>query len=188
MGLVVSIDDAGLGQHEEGTVVEALDATGRTHFDPDTSDDWEIHARLFDSRGTGLGNDFQVNQTYVDKQQLPDVAGDPRGQFMVTLSSIGSYGSGTDDNSWSVHFRRIHSDGVFASGQTQINNYTANGQVDPAVGFGPGCKILIAWESESWFNINGSVVVGQRYDSALFCDDFEGGDLSRWSSVAGAVP
>lgn len=157
-------------------------------MDPNTSDDWEIHARRFNSAAVGQGDDFQVNQTYVDKQQHPDVEADPKGEFMVTWNSIGSYGSGSDESDWSVHFRRINTDGGFASAQTQINTYTQNGQEFPAVGFGDGCKILIAWGSEGWTGINGSVIVGQRFGSALFCDDFESGDLSRWSSAVGVVP
>ena len=157
--------------------------------EPTTNDRWEINARLFGSNATPKGNDFQINQAYVEDQRNPDVAGDPKGEFMVTWQSEGSYGSGGDDDSWSVHFRRVDTDGGFASSQTQINTFTPNAQEEPAVGFGPGCKILLVWSSQGTpASNNEAAILGQRLGSSIFCDDFESGNISRWSSTLGAVP
>jgi hypothetical protein len=155
----------------------------------DTNDRWEINSRLFDSNAAPKGTDFQINQAYVEDQRKPDVAGDPKGEFMVTWQSEGSYGSGGDESSWSVHFRRVNTDGGFASGQTQVNTFTPNAQEEPAVGFGPGCKILLVWSSQGTPASNTEVaILGQLLGSSIFCDDFEGGDSSRWSSVLGLAP
>jgi hypothetical protein len=155
----------------------------------DTNDRWEINARRFNSAAVGQGDDFQINQTYVEDQRNPDVGADPRGEFMVTWQSEGSYGSGGDEDSWSVHFRRVNTDGGFASAQTQINTFTVNGQDEPAVGFGPGCKILVVWRSQGTpTDNNENAILGQRLANSIFCDDFEGGDLSRWSSAVGVAP
>lgn len=108
---------------------------------------------------------------------------------MVTWQSEGSYGSGSDDDSWSVHFRRINTDGGFASGQVQVNTFTPNAQDEPAVGFGPGCKILLVWRSQGTpEDVNETAILGQQLATSIFCDDFEGGDLTRWSSTTGSTP
>ena len=48
----------------------------------------------------GLGNDFAVNTLTADEQRYPDIAADPRGNFVVVWSSWGSVG--TDNSTYSI--------------------------------------------------------------------------------------
>jgi hypothetical protein len=89
------------------------------HSGGDDSDGTSIQVRRFNPAGFPLGPDFQVNTYTTGDQELPTVAVDAAGNFVVTWESYGS--SGSDILGSSIQARRFRvpffADG-FESGDT----------------------------------------------------------------------
>src|SRR5437773_6085118 len=60
------------------------------------TDGWSIQGQRYDSSGTPVGGEFQVNTYTTDNQFSPAVTGDGAGNFVVVWDSLGSAGSDTD--------------------------------------------------------------------------------------------
>jgi hypothetical protein len=97
----------------------AIDARG--HFvvawQSDTSpgtdtDAASIQARRYSAGGTPDSAQFQVNTYTTTAQEIPAIASDPAGDFVVAWSGYGS--AGTDTDSASLHGQRF--DGLFSDG------------------------------------------------------------------------
>ena len=142
-----------------------------------------VQARRFDSSGVAAGGDFQVNVFTTDWQRLADVAMDSQGGFVVVWESFAAVG---DTSSRSVHARRYLANGTPREAEFQVNTYTTNYQVRPAVASDARGNFVVVWHSlgSSGTDTSAQSVRAQRYD-ALFRDGFAGGDLLRWSA---AVP
>jgi len=148
-----------------------------------TDTDWySVQGQRYDSSGAPLGAQFEVNSYTTHDQTEPSVASDDSNSFVVLWQSRGS--SGSDTNSFSIQGQRYRADGLPVDGEFQVNTYTTDGQILPAVAVdGPG-NFVVAWTS---YGSGGSdtesySIQGQRYDG-LFRDGFESGDTSRWSSA-----
>ncbi len=142
-----------------------------------------VQARRFDSAGVAAGGDFQVNGFTTDWQRLADVAMDAQGNFVVAWESFAAAG---DTSSRSVHARRYLANGTPREAEFQVNTYTTNYQVRPAVASDALGNFVVVWFSlgSSGTDTDAQSVWAQRYD-ALFRDGFASGDLLRWSA---AVP
>ncbi len=91
------------------------------------------------------GPDFQVNTYSSGSQELPSVAADDRGGFVVVWQSSGS--PGTDASGWSVQARRFDPWGTPAGPQVQVNSYTTGDQTRPAVAYDGQGGFVVVWES-----------------------------------------
>ncbi len=113
---------------------------------------WEDHARggsfpaisgrFFDSTGTAVGPDFQIN-TYSSGQSHADIALNRDGDFLVVWSSDNQDGSGEG-----IFAQRFGSSGGRIGGEFQVNTYTQGRQLIASAG-AVGNGFVIAWNSRS---------------------------------------
>jgi hypothetical protein len=124
-----------------------------------------IQGQRYNSAGSAVGSQFQINTYTTDLQEFGAVAADADGDFVVVWSSYGSSGGDPAD---SIQGQRYNSAGSAVGGQFQVNTYTSNAQLAPSVAADADGDFVVAWES------NGSSggdaipfsVQGQRYNSA----------------------
>lgn len=114
-----------------------------------------IFGRRFDSSGTPLVEEFQVNTHTDDFQGYPAVAHDELGGFLVTWMSDHSTGS------LDVFGQRYDRSGDMAGSEFQISTYTALLQGYPAIAALPAGEFAVVWTSDSQDG-DQSGVFGQR--------------------------
>ena len=93
-----------------------------------------------------VGGQAQVNQVTQSGQDLPDVASDQNGDYVVVWESFVSAGS--DNSGRSIQARRYLASGAPAGAQFQVNTQTAGEQVAPVVSMAPDGRFAIAWTSD----------------------------------------
>ena len=102
---------------------------------------YSVQARLFDSAGTPLGAEFEVNSYTTSSQRNPAVALDSQGDFVVAWDSYGSYG--TDAANLSVQAQRFDANGTPVGGQFQVNTFTTSLQNNAALAVGPAGDFVV---------------------------------------------
>lgn len=108
-----------------------------------------ILGRRFDTDGTPLEDDFQVNTFAPFSQHDPAVASLPTGEFVVAWTSGGSAGSDNGPYSYSsIQARRFGADGTPAGDDFQVNWITAQAQQETTVAVGPEGELTVAWRSD----------------------------------------
>jgi hypothetical protein len=113
-----------------------------------------LFARRFDSLGTAIGSEFQVNTYTQNRQYQPAIAPEGSGGFAVVWSSTDQDGSGRG-----VFGQRLDSLGAVVGSEFQVNTYTTGIQDYPAVG-GDGTGFVVAWRGSD------GDIFAQRFDSA----------------------
>ena len=163
----------------QGNFVVAWASNGS--YGTDTSS-WSVQAQRFDTTGTAVGDQFQVNTYTTGAQKEPAVASDEQGNFIVVWESEGS--SGTDTSGTSIQGQFYDACGAPVGDQFQVNSYTTDQQESPVVSsldsYG---TFVVAWQSTGSVGDDTSSfsVQAQRYlATAIFADCFESGDTSRW--------
>jgi len=117
-----------------------------------------IFARRFDSSGTPVGLDFQVNSFTTGYQTTPDVATDAAGAFLVVWNSQGPDGSGSG-----VSGQRFDAAGNPLGGEFIANTTVSDSQNYASVGRDPSGDFLVAWSSRQDGDSYG--VVAQRFNA-----------------------
>jgi hypothetical protein len=119
-----------------------------------------VFAQRYDAAGAPQGPEFQVNSYTTNVQEVPAVAMDARGNFVVVWHSDGQDGDG-----YAVVGRRYDAAGAPLGGEFQVNTYTTGSQSYPAVGMDATGDFVVVWHSDGQ---DGSAigVFGQRYDAA----------------------
>ncbi len=110
------------------------------------SSERSVQGQRFDSAGTALGGQFQVNTYTTDGQRSPSVAADGGGDFVVVWRSSGSNGS--DSSETSIQGQRFDSAGASLGDEFQVNTYTTSFQFSPAVAAGVDGEFVVVWESD----------------------------------------
>jgi len=119
-----------------------------------------VFGRLFDSAGTPVSAEFQVNTTTTSYQQQPAVARGSAGDFVVTWSSFNQ-----DASADAVVGRRFDSTGAPLGGEFQINTYTPLAQYDSSVGLDGSGNFVVVWTSV-FQDGSGNGIFGRRFDGA----------------------
>ncbi|MCU7805801.1 MAG: DUF4347 domain-containing protein, partial [Candidatus Thiodiazotropha sp. (ex Lucinoma borealis)] len=107
---------------------------------PQDGSGWGIYAQRFDAAGNAQGGEIQVNTTTADEQDLPGVAMDDSGNFIVTWESRDQDAAGT----YGVYARQFDSAGTALSGEVQISTTYASGQAWPSVTWSNN-QAVFAW-------------------------------------------
>lgn len=139
-----------------------------------------VFGRRFDSAGTPLGSEFQVNSHTAGSQRYPAVAVAGAGNFVVAWDSDfqdGSYGG--------LFGQRFNTGGTPAGSEFRINSYTTSAQGSPAVALDGTGNFVVVWDSYLQDG-EGSGVFGQRGTNWILLDGFEAGDVCAWSAAAGS--
>ncbi len=106
---------------------------------------------------------FQINTSIGSYQELPSVATDAAGNFIVVWESYDS--SGTDHDARSVQARRHTANGDPAGPEFQVNTSIANQQKGPAVAMSSGGAFVVVWESDHQQSTDFDIIA-QRYNAA----------------------
>ena len=119
-----------------------------------------VFARRFSSAGAPLGVELQVNLYTDDTQQLPTVAMDSDGDFVVAWQS-----QGQDGSSYGVFVRRFSSAGAAVTSEIPVNVHTTSTQAYPAVSDAADGDFVVVWQSNNQDGLLYSVF-GRRFTSA----------------------
>ncbi|MEM1182156.1 MAG: hypothetical protein AAGM22_27660 [Acidobacteriota bacterium] len=103
-------------------------------------------ARRFQSDGTAIGAQFQVNTYTEDEADTVRVAFAADGEFIVTWRSYASPGDDTSETS--TQARRFASDSSPIGDQFQVNDFTAGNNDDADAAYGELGGYVVVWESE----------------------------------------
>lgn len=122
-------------------------------------DEFDIFAQRFDSAGTAIGGELQVNTFTTGYQGNPDVALDDAGNFLVVWESIDQDGS-----LGGIYGQRFDGDGNPAGSEFRVNTTTASDQNDP-VAAAHNNGFIVVWEDEG-FDGGSETVVLQALDAS----------------------
>ena len=119
-----------------------------------------VFGRRFDSAGSPIGDDFQVNTHTTDNQVYPNLDMRPNGDFVVAWQS-----NLQDTSDFGVFAQRFDSAANPVGGELAINTTTMgyHGNVDVAYGADGG--FLVIWEHRTG-GLTQDDVLGRLFDSA----------------------
>jgi len=140
---------------------------------------WGVFGQRFNSAGSKVGSEFQVNTYTTSHQRDPAVAVDVSGNFVVAWMSYFQDGS-----TWGAFGQRFNSAGAQVGSEFQVNTYTTYHQQTPAVAVDGSGNFVVAWNSNGQDG-SGFGVFGQRLAASIFSDGFELGDACAWSAAVG---
>ncbi len=101
-----------------------------------------ISCRRYNSAGTPLGNEVQVNTTVVNNQHDPFIAMRSTGESVIVWVSDLQDGSG-----WGIYGQRYDASGNKAGSEFQLNSFTAGDQKQPSVAMDSNGNFAVEWES-----------------------------------------
>lgn len=101
-----------------------------------------VIARLFDSSGSPVGGEFQVNTYTFGPQAYPVAAMDLNGDFVIAWESSYQDGSGSG-----VFMRLFDSTGSPQGGDLQVNTYTLNDQLMWSLAANGSGSFVVVWSS-----------------------------------------
>jgi hypothetical protein len=144
----VVVGKGGTGEFVVVWTDEALDGSG-----------YGIFGRLFDSAGTAVGGSIQMNFYTLGTQDQPGVAMDEMGSFVVVWRD----GSSRDGEYSGIFAHRFDSTGQPVGTDFQVNTYTTEHQILPAVAMAPSGRLLVTWTS-FYQDGSGLGTFGQLFD------------------------
>jgi hypothetical protein len=149
----------------DGDFVVVWHSLGSNSGNPIDSSSSSIQAQRYLAGVPSMDGQFQINNYTTDTQDYPAVAMDSDGDFVVVWMSEGS--AGNDSLSVSIQGQRFNAAGTAQGTQFQVNSYTTNGQLTPAVAMSSDGHFVVVWQSYgSVGNDNSSASIqGQRYNS-----------------------
>lgn len=100
-----------------------------------------VFGQRYDSAGTGIASEFQVNSFTAGSQRYPSVSANAAGRFVVVWQS-----EGQDGHNSGIFGRRFDG-GVPQAAEFQVNSYTVDSQRFPDVAMGPGGGFIAVWQS-----------------------------------------
>ncbi len=106
------------------------------------------------------GIQFRVNTFTTSNQQMPRVASDSAGDFVVVWQS-----QGEDGNGFGIYAQRYNSTGVAQGSEFRVNTYTAGNQEFPSVAMDSAGDFVVVWQSQGEDG-DGYGIYAQRYNSS----------------------
>ena len=145
-----------------------------------------IFGRRFNSSGTPLASQFQVNVYTLANQREPAIAAAGNGDFVVVWTS--THDTGTPSVGTGVFARRFDANGVPQGAEIQVNQYTPGDQRRPAVAKDADGDFVVAWASSPGDGGHDGVFA-RRFGSsgAPLTAEFEAGDAAGGYSFPPAV-
>lgn len=123
-------------------------------------DDTSVRGRRFDSVGTPLAGEFQIEASATGHQSAPSVEFTSEGNVVVVWQSDSSMG--TDSLGTSIQARVLDSLGRGVTGEFQVNDAVVGDQSRPDVAAQPEGGFVVVWHSE---NLDATSVQARRFDS-----------------------
>ncbi len=101
-----------------------------------------LSARIFDKNGIPISSEFLVNSYYDGYQGNPDISIDSNGNFVIVWESWQQ-----DGDAYGIFARIYNQNGLALSQEFQINHYTDNDQMRPAVAMDNNGNFVVTWTS-----------------------------------------
>ena len=111
-----------------------------------------VFAQRYDSAGSPIGSEFQVNTTTGGSQSYPDVGMDADGNFIIVWSTGDVFG------------QRYSSSGTVIGAEFTINSYLTGSQFQPEVAMNHAGEFVVTWNSYGQDG-SSSGVFGQLFDA-----------------------
>ncbi len=119
-----------------------------------------VFGQRFDSSGTPVGTEFQVNTYTTGAQYTAAVGSDATGNFVVVWTSTNQDRSGDG-----IFGQRFSNTGARLGSEFQVNTYTFQGQNGSAIAMDAVGNFVVVWRSQGQDG-SGNGVFGQRFDSS----------------------
>jgi hypothetical protein len=119
---------------------------------------WGVYGQRFDSNGSRVGSEFQVN-TWTRDKWYPSITSLSNGGFVVVWQ-----GYGQDGSSYGVYGQRFDSNGNMVGSEFRVNTWTKGSQENPSVTSLSNGGFVVVWQSNGQDG-SGYGVYGQRFDS-----------------------
>ncbi len=166
---------------DEQNVAVAIDTAGNfvVVWDASTSDPGSntgIYGQRYNAAGAAQGGEFRINTTTADTQQIPSVAMNASGGFVVAWQS-----NLQDGGSSGVYTQQFSAAGTALGPETLVNTTTTNAQVQPSVAYA-GNRVVVAWSGNGTGDAGG--VFAQRFN--VVAGITTGNTSAAMSSSAGA--
>jgi hypothetical protein len=163
-GAELQVNTHTIGEQSNASV--ASDAAGNFVVAWQSAQDGDvvgIFARRFDSSGSGLAGEFQVNTYTVGAQGLPRVGMHDDGFVIAWLSSD------QDGGADGVFARRFDAAGAPLGAEFQVTTYTTGNQINPAVAMNKTGDTVVTWQS-SGQDGDSHGIFAQRYGTLAVLD------------------
>ncbi len=166
----------------------AMDAGGNfvITWQSDTQDSgsFGVYAQRYNTNGSAAGAEFRVNTSTLATQEVPNVAMDADGDFVISWSS-------THDGIRNVYAQRYNADGSTAGAEFRVNSYTIGFQSNPDTAMAANGNFIITWNSFGQENnTSGSFgIYAQRYnaDGSMAGDEFKANTTTTGNQVAPSI-
>ena len=126
------------------------------------SDREGIYAQRFDASGNSVGGILSINATKTERQELPQVALDASGNFIVVWQSLDQEGVVNGVNG--IYAQRFDNTGLAQGLEFKVNDITLYSQSLAAIDVDQNGDFIIAWQSLSGDG-SGRGVYAKKYDS-----------------------
>jgi len=120
-------------------------------------DDFGVYGQRYNNSGSPAGPEFLVNTYTYDYQGGPSVAAGGDGNFVVVWTSFDQDGDG-----YGVFGQRFNASGGIIGSEFQINTYTEDDQLAPAVAADGQGRFVVVWQSD-FQDVSESSIFGQRF-------------------------
>lgn len=117
-----------------------------------------IYAQAFTASGATSGMESPVNTYTTDDQEFPAIAMAGDGRFVVVWES-----GNQDGDREGIYARRFNANGSPAGGEIQVNQCTADDQVNASVAMADDGSFVVTWQSDNQDG-SGYGVYAQRFD------------------------
>ncbi len=120
----------------------------------------EVFAQLYDNDADPIGGEFQVNTETLRDQVTPKVAMDSSGDFVVTWTSEGIPGSGSD-----IFAQLFDANGSPVRSEFRVNEAVLQGQRNSVVAMDDDGDFFVNWQSTHQDEFSWGIF-GRAYDSS----------------------
>ena len=152
--------------------------------------DYGVFGQRYDSSGTVVGSEFQINTQVADYQEPGSVAVDSDGDFVVVWESYSQ-----DGDHFGVFGQRYDSSGGAQGSEFQVNTYTTSAQRFPLAASDSAGNFVVVWSSRGQDKFDGNIifgeygVFGQRYDNGgvPVGSEFQVNTYTTLAQLAGGV-
>jgi uncharacterized repeat protein (TIGR01451 family)/fimbrial isopeptide formation D2 family protein len=143
----------------------ALDANGNfviTWKSDQSGTKNDVYARRYNASGVAQGGEFRVNTSVTDTQDLPTVALDTNGNFVIAWKT----NAATDGAGKGVFAQRYNASGVAQGGEFQVNTTSSGNQDKPSAAMATTGEFVIAWVSGNNQDGDKNGVYAQRFNAS----------------------
>ena len=150
-GVPVGSSEFRVNAHTPGAQYLASVAASADRFvvvwigDAQDGSDLGIFGRQFDAVNGTAGPEFQVNTVTQDRQDLPAVAANAAGSFVVTWQGRGADGP---DGGNGIVGRRYDASGAPQGAEFAVNTFTTAAQSRPGVAMDASGNFVVVWDGE----------------------------------------